>query len=171
MAMLADDDQRVVPSVLSALVAQGAPGVASVSFSRTCIAMMSWFARRRRSCWQRSSRRRSRRRWPPRIGAAETDSAYLARASILEALAEIDDSLAREVLRAALDDREWARQGAGGEPVGPFGAGRRSRGPGSDRRRAGEASATPPSTSSTRACHHTSTSKWIAAPSRSSWQF
>ncbi len=107
MAMLADADQRVVPSVLSALVAQEAPDVASVLLAHL---------QRDDVVVRRTAAQLLATVKPPEAEAAlaaayraaETDSAYLARAGILEALAEIDGSLAREVLRAALDDREWA---------------------------------------------------------------
>ena len=106
-AMLADADQRVVPSVLSALVAQEAPGVAAVLLAHL---------QRDDVVVRKTAAQLLAMVKPPEAEealaaaywAAASDPAYLARAAILEALAEIDGSLAREVLRAALDDREWA---------------------------------------------------------------
>ena len=106
-AMLADEDQRVVPSVLSALVAQEAPGVASVLLAHL---------QRDDVVVRKTAAQLLATVKPPEAEealaaaywAADTDPTYLARAAILEALAEIDGSLAREVLRAALDDKEWA---------------------------------------------------------------
>ena len=106
-AMLGDEDQRVVPSVLSALAAQQAPGLASLLLSalqRDDIVVRKTAARLLAALKPPEA--------PEALAAAyhasATDPAYLARAAILDALADIDGSLARESLRQGLADGEWA---------------------------------------------------------------
>ena len=107
MAMLADIDPRVVPSVLSALAVQEAPRLESVltaALQRDDVVV-------RKVAAQLLAQLK-----PPEAEAtlsvayrsAVSDSSYIARAAILDALAAIDGSLARQTLRLGLADNEWA---------------------------------------------------------------
>ena len=106
-AMLTDVDQRVVPSVLSALAAQDAPGLESVliaALQRDDVVV-------RKTAAQLLAQVKSPKAEEVLAAAyrsAAADPVYLARAAILEALANIDGSLARQTLRLGLGDGEWA---------------------------------------------------------------
>ena len=112
IAMQDDDDQRVVPSVLSALVAVDAPGIDGLLIShlqaedivvrKTAAMLLGGLG----SLGAAEPLRQAYR-------DAATEPGYLARAAIVDALADIGGPVAEEVLLQALDDADWAVQGAG----------------------------------------------------------
>ncbi len=105
--MLADADQRVLPSVLGALVELDAPDVGAILADH--LASDDVVVRK-------TAARLLGEVGPP--GAAEQlrsaylaerdDPPYLARAAIIDALAELGGPVAREVLTEGLADRDWA---------------------------------------------------------------
>ena len=106
-AMLGDQDQRVVPSVLAALVALEVPDIASILM--TALQRDDVVVRKTASLLlARLKPSEAEAALATAYRAAETDSSYVARAANLAALADIDGSLAREALRMGLADPEWA---------------------------------------------------------------
>ena len=105
--MLADEDQRVLPSVLSSLVGLEAPIVPSVLFehlTRDDVVVRKTAARLLGTLGPPDATEALAAAYH----AAEADPSYLARATVLEALAAISGPLARETLRTALADGDWA---------------------------------------------------------------
>ena len=105
--LLQDQDFRVVPSVLAALVASKAPGGETTLIERLeadDFAVRAAAARGLGELKVVAS--------VPALVAAyratQGDSTYVARAAILAALAKIDPTVARPILEEALRDREWA---------------------------------------------------------------
>jgi cyclophilin family peptidyl-prolyl cis-trans isomerase len=106
-AMLGDSDQRVIPSVLAALVAIKAPDVESMLIERL----------RADDPIVRQAAATGLARLASPKGAlaiaeawetAEKDPTYVARGAMLSALVELDRAVARPILVKALADRDWA---------------------------------------------------------------
>ena len=107
IAMLSDDDQRVVPSVLESLVELEAPNVEAMLFQhleREDIVVRKTAASLLGQLRSPAAAERLR----AAFRAAADDSPYLARAAIVDALGEIGGPIAQEVLTAALEDPDWA---------------------------------------------------------------
>jgi HEAT repeat protein/cyclophilin family peptidyl-prolyl cis-trans isomerase len=105
--MLQDADQRVIPAVLSALVAVGAPDAEAIAIERlgaddpvVRLAAASGLARLKSSKGVAALTAAYER--------AEQDPTYVARAGILAALVELDRAAARPLLERALADRDWS---------------------------------------------------------------
>ncbi len=105
--LLDDADQRVVPSVLAALVELDAPDVGAILGDhlasddvvvRKAAARLLGEVRPPEAAGQLRSAYLAERDEPP----------YLARAAIIDALAEMGGPVAREVLTEGLADRDWA---------------------------------------------------------------
>jgi cyclophilin family peptidyl-prolyl cis-trans isomerase/HEAT repeat protein len=107
MAMLQDRDNRVIPSVLKALVAAKAAGLEAVLLERLASAD---FVIRATAATALADLKASGA--APALAAAyragDGDSTYAARAAILAALARLDPTAARPLLQEALHDRDWA---------------------------------------------------------------
>jgi cyclophilin family peptidyl-prolyl cis-trans isomerase len=105
--MLGDEDQRVVPAVLTALAASGAPSatptlVARLSAEDPVVRMAAAAG---------LARLDAKDQVPALLAALERsagDGTYVARAATLSALARLDPNGAAPVLARALEDREWA---------------------------------------------------------------
>lgn len=105
--MLKDPDQRVVPSVLNALVAVHAPGLEAVLLDR--LKAEDPVVRAAAAAGLGSLKVTSAVR--PLIDAYrawQADAMYTARAAALAALVTIDPMAARPVLQDGLQDRDWA---------------------------------------------------------------
>ena len=106
-AMLGDPDERVLPAVLEALVAAGAPEAPGVLLERLQAPGVVVRAAAARLLGALR---------PPEAGgalaaayaAAESDASFAARAAIVEALGAAGGAAAGGALRRALDDRDWA---------------------------------------------------------------
>jgi cyclophilin family peptidyl-prolyl cis-trans isomerase/HEAT repeat protein len=105
--MLEDADQRVIPAVLSALVAVGAPEAEAIALARlgaedpvVRLAAASGLARLKSRTGVAALTAAYER--------AEQDPTYVARAGILAALVELDRAAARPLLERALADRDWS---------------------------------------------------------------
>ena len=105
--MLTDEDKRVLPSVLSSLVSHRAPNVVSVLLEqlRNEDVVVRKTAARLLSGLERAGADEA---LAEAYRVALTDPSYVARAAALDALATYGGPLARETLRAALDDPDWA---------------------------------------------------------------
>ena len=106
-AMLPDRDPRVVPAVLTALVASKAPGIEKVLVDRLA---GDDFAVRAAAAGGLAAVK-AVAAIPALVaayGAAAGDSTYAARAAILGALSELDPAAAQPLLDEALRDRDWA---------------------------------------------------------------
>ena len=105
--MLDDTDQRVIPTVLEALVAVRAPDVTSTLLARL---RASDVVVRKTAATLLGELRApgAEAALADAYVAAEPDASYLARAAIVDALAAYGGDAAMETLRAALDDRDWA---------------------------------------------------------------
>jgi cyclophilin family peptidyl-prolyl cis-trans isomerase len=105
--MLQDKDQRVIPAVLSALVASKAPGVDRMLLDRLKADDFVVRATAANGLGEMKATAALQaliagyRGW-------EGDSTYVARAAALGAVVRIDPVAARPVLEDALKDREWA---------------------------------------------------------------
>jgi len=107
MAMLADGDQRVIPSVLNALIALQASDVETILLERldaddpvVRLAAANGLARlKSRKAIEALSRAYER---------AEKDPTYIVRGGILAAVVELDREAAKPLLVRALEDRDWA---------------------------------------------------------------
>jgi cyclophilin family peptidyl-prolyl cis-trans isomerase/HEAT repeat protein len=107
LVMLKDPDQRVIPPVLSALVASTAPGVEQILLERL---RADDFVIRSAAA-NGLAELKAGTSVPALVEAyrgSVGDSTYVARAAILSALNRIDPGSARPVLQEALKDREWA---------------------------------------------------------------
>jgi len=105
--MLRDEDQRVIPSVLTALAASGAASARAALAAR----LSSDDAVVRMAAANGLARLKA----TDQVGAltaaleiAGRDGTYVARAAILAALASLDPAAARPALTAALSDKDWA---------------------------------------------------------------
>jgi cyclophilin family peptidyl-prolyl cis-trans isomerase/HEAT repeat protein len=105
--MLKDDDQRVIPAVLNALVASRAASAESTLLAR--LEADDVVVR------QAAARGLARLKSPRAVAAleqayerADKDPTYVARAAILAALVDLDRVRARPLLERALKDRDWA---------------------------------------------------------------
>ncbi len=106
-AMLRDTDQRVVPAVLAALAASRPPDAERLVTER----LSAEDAVVRSAAAQALAEMRTAGAVPAlrqAYEAAARDTTYVARASILSALARLDAPVARPLLESALADREWA---------------------------------------------------------------
>jgi cyclophilin family peptidyl-prolyl cis-trans isomerase/HEAT repeat protein len=107
MLMLEDTDQRVVPSVLTALVAVKSPAAEKVLTSRLTAEDVVV----RQAAATGLAELKARGAVPALVAAyerAEKDPTYVARAATLAALVALDPPAARPVLDRALADRDWA---------------------------------------------------------------
>ncbi|MCC7178708.1 MAG: HEAT repeat domain-containing protein [Acidobacteria bacterium] len=105
--MLRDQDQRVVPSVLTALAASGAASARGVLAAR----LTAEDPVVRMAAANGLARLKAADQAGALTSALETsgrDGTYVARAAILAALAALDPAAARPALTAALADRDWA---------------------------------------------------------------
>jgi cyclophilin family peptidyl-prolyl cis-trans isomerase/HEAT repeat protein len=105
--LLKDDDQRVIPAVLTALVAANVAGVENTLIARLGADDMVV----RQSAAAGLARLKAVAAAPQLVEAyerAEKDPAYVARAAILASLVELDRERARPILERALSDRDWA---------------------------------------------------------------
>jgi cyclophilin family peptidyl-prolyl cis-trans isomerase/HEAT repeat protein len=106
-AMLDDEDQRVLPSVLDALVASGAPSARDALAAR----LTSDDPVVRMAAARGLARLKAIDQVPAlttALEASRADGTYVARAAILSALAALDRTTAVPLLTQALDDRDWA---------------------------------------------------------------
>jgi cyclophilin family peptidyl-prolyl cis-trans isomerase/HEAT repeat protein len=125
MILLGERDHRVIPAVLSALVAAKAPGVEAMLIDRL---KTDDFAIRAAAA-NALAEMKAAAAVPALVEAyraAGGDSAYAARGAILNALTQINPAAAQPLLEEALRDRDWAvrvraaavfRQRQGGESV------------------------------------------------------
>jgi cyclophilin family peptidyl-prolyl cis-trans isomerase len=105
--LLKDEDQRVIPAVLGALVAANVASaeetlLASLNADDVVV---------RQAAASGLARLKSARAVPALLQAydrAEKDATYVARAAVLAALVELDHAQARPVVERALADRDWA---------------------------------------------------------------
>ncbi|HEX2462356.1 MAG TPA: HEAT repeat domain-containing protein [Vicinamibacterales bacterium] len=107
MAQLGDRDPRVVPAVLSALVAAKAPGVDRILVERL---KTDDFAVRAAAA-NGLAQIKARGAGPALVEAyreAAGDSTYVARSAILTAVNQVDPGAAEPLLQEALRDRDWA---------------------------------------------------------------
>jgi HEAT repeat protein/cyclophilin family peptidyl-prolyl cis-trans isomerase len=125
MELLNEKDHRVVPAVLSALVAARAPQAEAILIERVKTADFALRAAAANGLVQLKSTAAV----PVLVDAyraAAGDSTYVARGAILSALNELNPAAAQPLLEEALRDRDWAirqraasvfRQRQGGEAV------------------------------------------------------
>jgi cyclophilin family peptidyl-prolyl cis-trans isomerase/HEAT repeat protein len=125
MGFLGEKDHRVIPAVLSALVAARAPEAEAILIERL---KTDDFALRAAAA-SGLVQLKSTAAVPVLVGAyraATGDSTYVARGAILNALSELNPAAAQPLLEEALRDRDWAirqraaaifRQRPGGESV------------------------------------------------------
>lgn len=106
MSMLSDDDQRVIPAVLSSLVELGAPGVRSILLEH--LRVKDPVVRKTAAHFLGSLAPPPVEELKAAYRAAADEMPYLARAAILDSLAQIGTPVAVGVLRAALTDHDWA---------------------------------------------------------------
>ena len=107
VAMLADQDQRVIPAVLAALVETKAPEVETILLER----LKSDDFAVRAAAAAGLAEMKVVSAAPALVEAyrgAIGDSTYTARAAALAALDRLDEAAARPLLQEALQDREWA---------------------------------------------------------------
>lgn len=105
--LLKDRDQRVIPSVLNALVASHAPGTEALLLARLVAEDPVVRATAAAGLGQLMASAAVR----PLADAFRTwqaDPSYIARAAALATLVKIDPQAARPVLQEALADRDWA---------------------------------------------------------------
>jgi cyclophilin family peptidyl-prolyl cis-trans isomerase/HEAT repeat protein len=105
--MLRDEDQRVIPSVLSALAASGAASArgalaARLSADDPVVRMAAANGLARLKATDQVGALIAA------LGPAGGDGPYVARAAILAALASLDPAAARPALTTALEDKDWA---------------------------------------------------------------
>ncbi len=106
-AMLADDDQRVVPAVLTSLAQSGDPDATASLTER----LTSDDAVVRMAAARGLATLKATGSVPALLKALDQsagDGTYVARAAILEALTTLDTAAARAPLVTALADRDWA---------------------------------------------------------------
>jgi cyclophilin family peptidyl-prolyl cis-trans isomerase len=107
VAMMMDEEPRVLPSVLSALVEVEAPEVGTMLLQHLDsedIVVRKTAATLLGALGSTTAAEGLRRAFL----TASDEPAYLARAAIVDALGEIGGSIAEEVLMAALEDPDWA---------------------------------------------------------------
>jgi HEAT repeat protein/cyclophilin family peptidyl-prolyl cis-trans isomerase len=107
MEMLKDEDQRVVPAVLNALVAMGAPTAEATLLTR----LSSDDVTVRQTAAAGLARLKAVNAVDALLQAydrAEKDPTFQARAAILAAVVDLDRTRGRTLLERALADREWA---------------------------------------------------------------
>ncbi len=105
--MLGDEDQRVIPAVLSALVSSGWTGAEAALIER----LKADDPVVRRSAATNLVRLKSRTSVPALVEAydrAEKDPTYVARAAVLAAVVALGGEAARPLLERALKDHDWA---------------------------------------------------------------
>ncbi len=106
-AMLRDNDQRVIPSVLAAIARVGASnGVAEMAARLTVDDPAVRAAAARGLATLKAANA-----GPALLDAlnrSQADGLYIARAATLEALAALDPNAAKPALNSALSDRDWA---------------------------------------------------------------
>jgi cyclophilin family peptidyl-prolyl cis-trans isomerase/HEAT repeat protein len=105
--MLKDEDQRVIPSVLQALVAIGASDADAVLLERLQaddVVVRQTVA----TGLARLKARTAAARLVEAYERAEKDPTYVARAAILSAVLELDRERARPLIERGLRDRDWA---------------------------------------------------------------
>ena len=105
--LLQDEDPRVVPAVLAALVESKAPGAETMLIERLKAEDFAVRTAAARGLGELSVAA-SVPALVEAYRAAEGDSAYVARAAILATLAQLDPINARPLLEDALRDRNWA---------------------------------------------------------------
>jgi cyclophilin family peptidyl-prolyl cis-trans isomerase/HEAT repeat protein len=109
MALLGDRDPRVVPAVLSALVAAKAPGVDKILVER--LKTDDFAVRAAAANGLAQMKARGVGLGPALVEAyreAAGDSTYVARSAILTAVNQADPGAAEPLLQEALRDRDWA---------------------------------------------------------------
>lgn len=106
MSMLLDDDQRVLPAVISSLFELGAPGVRSILLEH--LSVKDPVVRKMAAHLLSSLTPPPVEELKAAYHAAADEMPYLARAAILDSLAQIGGPVAVGVLRAALTDHDWA---------------------------------------------------------------
>jgi cyclophilin family peptidyl-prolyl cis-trans isomerase/HEAT repeat protein len=105
--MLEDEDQRVVPAVLTALARHRAPDIAELLFARLQSADI--VVRKTAATLIGELRPAGgAERLAAAFEAATADPSYLARGAIVDALAAYGGPVASETLRRALQDPDWA---------------------------------------------------------------
>ena len=107
MEMLKDEDQRVIPAVLNALVASNATTAEATLLARLDADDMVV----RQVAASGLGRLKSQKAvavLEQAYDRAEKDPAYVARAAILAAMVDLDRARARALLDRALQDRDWA---------------------------------------------------------------
>jgi cyclophilin family peptidyl-prolyl cis-trans isomerase/HEAT repeat protein len=107
VAMLSDEDQRVIPAVLTAMSAIGAPSAVGALAQR----LKSEDPVVRMAAANGLARLKATDQVPALVAALDTaasDGTYVARAAILGALARLDRAAATPLLTRALEDTDWA---------------------------------------------------------------
>ncbi len=104
--MLKDSDQRVVPSVLAAMVAAKLPSAGATLLER--LTADDFVVRQAAANGLAVLKPHGAAQALETAFADERDSTYVARAAMMAALVEIDKNAARQLLERALEDREWA---------------------------------------------------------------
>lgn len=106
-AMLADSDQRVVPAVITALVAVNAPSAAEVARTRLGSEdpVVRMAAARALAVLKSAEAGPALR---DALARTSSDTTYVARSAMLDALHVIEGAKAIDVLTGALEDRDWA---------------------------------------------------------------
>jgi len=107
MAMLNDGDQRVIPSVLAALVASRASGVESILLERLKAEDFMVRAAAANGLGELKAASASTA-LAEAYRASRRDPTYVARAAALAALSKVDPTAARVVLQEAFTDPDWA---------------------------------------------------------------
>jgi cyclophilin family peptidyl-prolyl cis-trans isomerase/HEAT repeat protein len=105
--MLNDEDQRVIPAVLNALVSMNAATVEATLLAR----LEADDVVVRQAAANGLARLKSVKSVPALVNAydrSEKDPTYVARASILAAVFELDREQAKPLIERALSDRDWA---------------------------------------------------------------
>jgi len=105
--MLADQDSRVVPAVLAALVAARAPDVEAILRARLSAQDFTVRAAAAQGLGELKAAG-SIEALREAYQAASDDGSYTARAAMLTAINRIDSAAAKPLLEAALADRDWA---------------------------------------------------------------
>lgn len=104
--MLKDSDQRVVPAVLSALVAAKVPSAGAALLKS--LTADDFVIRQAAAVGLGIVKPDGAAQALGTAFGDQRDSTYVARAAMLASLVEVDKAAARGVLERALDDREWA---------------------------------------------------------------
>jgi cyclophilin family peptidyl-prolyl cis-trans isomerase/HEAT repeat protein len=107
LLMLKDEDQRVIPSVMRALVSSAAPMAESMLLTR----LEAEDPVVRQAAVEGLTQLKSPKSIPALLSAyerADKDPTYIVRGAILAALVELDRNGARPLLERALEDRDWA---------------------------------------------------------------